>query len=764
MRSLLVFLLLLLEVTLFSQSSADDLFINGREAFSSKSYDSAVVQFIDFLEMYPDDPRADGVNYMLSVSYFYLKRYFDSIDSFKLFKGKYSDSAYNSRVSYWLGLCSYALKNYSDASSYFLKQTEFKDESFFVSRSFLYLGESYEKLSFWEKAKEAYRSGIISGGEERIISMSRLKLGILYYNSRDFIKAKEQFTEVLNNSIDSAIVSDSQYYVGECLYNMGDLRNAASKLQYYLFMNTNNKFREAAIFRLGDIYQSLNMSDEAVKYLELLKSDYPDGNYYLDGLRVLAATYRSVKELDKASEIIEEIIQLTSDDIEKQNSYFELAQIKIDSQNPLDAIVLLKKASEGSDETIVEISLYYLGQLLLDNNREDEGAAYLFELINRFPDGDTTDDASLTLSEFLIKTGDTHRLTLFVGSQLNRNGLYQDRFLLLKGELDEDQGNYDEAIFSYDRLINEYPDSDYFSSAVHRKAKIYMKEGKTDEVLPLLDTALTRSVKEEETINILVDKAILLYKMGQWDQADNAFKVLLENDKDFPRKEEILYSQGELLMTAREYGAAAEYFRRAAEAGYGEYSNNALFKMGKCYYFDLNYKTSERIYSDLSEKLSSTPDKKFEAMKMTALSIFLQREWSRTLQYTDLMVTSLGVYPSEIRLLKLLSLLALNRDDMFKKELDSLNVNQKDNQFIKVVFNQLEKTDFNSVILIFRSLLSAYPQEGTEKLLALLITDMIYITSDEEWIEETYTLLLPYLDDEVDIIGFKQAYEMNKSD
>ena len=122
----------------------------------------------------------------------------------------------------------------------------------------------------------------------------------------------------------------------------------------------------------------------------------------------------------------------------------------------------------------------------------------------------------------------------------------------------------------------------------------------------------------------------------------------------------------------------------------------------------------------------------------------------------------MGVYPAEIRILKLLSLLALDRRDTFQRELESLNITQKDIAFLSDAFTQLEKTDMDSVILIFRSLLAAYPQESSEILLGLLLTDMIYTTSDTDWIQETYDIILPHLDDEILIIGFNQAYDMNK--
>ena len=227
-----------------------------------------------------------------------------------------------------------------------------------------------------------------------------------------------------------------------------------------------------------------------------------------------------------------------------------------------------------------------------------------------------------TLSDYLISKEDTHRLTLFVGSQLNRNGKYQDKFLLLKGELDEEQGNYEEALLSYDRIISQYPDSDYISNAIHKKARIFINDGMTEEAIPLLDSALRKAISEKDKTDILVDKAILLYNLGEMEQADYAFSILLEKDVEFPRKDEILFRQGELSLEAREYEDAADYFRRAAETSTGDSSVNALFNMGKSYFYDLNFKTSERIYTDLSEKLSSTSNQKTEAMKMTALSIF----------------------------------------------------------------------------------------------------------------------------------------------
>ncbi|MBB6478925.1 tetratricopeptide repeat protein [Spirochaeta isovalerica] len=748
---------------MFSQTPADDLFSEGRDAFSSKLYSRAVDLFDDFISIYPDDPRADGVNYMLSVSYFYMKNYIESINAFQLFESEYSDSAYKSRVSYWLGLCYYALKDYDKAAENFLEQTDYRSESFFVSRSYLYLGESYEKAAMPEKAMEAYRNGIVAGGEEKIISQTRLKLGILYFNKGDFSSAREQFAEILNNSIDTNLVSDSQFYIGESLYYMGELKDAASKLQFYLFMNSNNKFREAAVFRLGDIYQNLGMSDEAVKYLELLLSDYPDGKYYLDGLRVLGRTWKDAGEMEKASEVYQEIISLSDDEYEIQNYYFELALMKIDSAENPAAESYLKEAVKGPDEEKVKMSLYYLGQILMDGKRNEEAVSYLYRLVELYPDSTAADDASLTITEYLQEKGDTLKLAMFIGSQINRDTAYLDYFLYVKGELDEQEGNRLEALSAYERIIDEFPDSDYLASALHRKGRILISQNKGDEALTVLDTALREADTENQRTDILVDKALLLYDMGRLEQADYAFTILLEKDIDFPRKDEILFRQGELSLEARKYNDAADFFRRSAEASVGDRSIEALFKMGRSYFYMLNFKTSERIFSDLAEKLSSTSDSKREAMKMTALSIFLQQDWSRTLQFSDLMVTSLGVYPNELRLIKLVSLLALNRRDAFRKELDALGKRNPEDVLITAAMNQIEKVDVTSTLLIFRSLIGAYPDETAGFLTTLVMTDLMYIAADSQWIEDTYQILSPLIEDNVLSIGFRQSYDMNKN-
>ncbi|MBN2658822.1 MAG: tetratricopeptide repeat protein [Spirochaetales bacterium] len=748
---------------LFAQMPVDDLFSQGRDAFSEKSYSRAETLFREFLDNYPDDPRADGVNYMLSVSYFYMKNYIEAINAFNLFESSYADSAYGSRVSYWLGLCYYALKDYEKAAEYFLTQTAFRSESFFVSRSYLYLGESYEKASMPELAMEAYRNSIISGGEEKIISQTRLKLGILFFNKGDFSSAREQFAEILNNSIDTDLVSDSQFYIGESLYYMGELKDAASKLQFYLFMNSNNKFREAAVFRLGDIYQSLGMNDEAVKYLELLLSDYRNGRYYLDGLRVLGKTWKSAGNMDKAAGVYREIITLSDDDYEIQNYYFELAMLRIDDSEIEDAESFLKEVLKGPDDEKVRMSLYYLGQILMDSGRKDEAVSYLYRLVEQYPDSKAADDASMTITQYLQGKGDVLKLAMFLGSQINRDTAYLDYFLYVKGSLDEAQGNGSEALAAYDRIIDEFPDSGYLASALHRKGKILIGQNEGDDALSVLDMALREADSEDQRTDILVDKALLLYDMGRLEQADYAFTILLEKDIDFPRKDEILFRQGELALEARKYSEAAEFFRRSAEESVGDGSIEALFKMGRSYFYMLNFKTSERIFSDLSEKLSSTSDRKREAMKMTALSIFLQKDWTRTLQFSDLMVTSLGVYPNEIRLIKLISLLALNRTDAFSKELLALGTRNTGDVLISTAMTQIAKVDINSTVLIFRSLLGAYPDESASFLVTLLITDLMYITSDSQWIEDTYGAMAPLISDNVLSIGLKQSYDMNKN-
>jgi len=747
---------------LVAQTPADTLFAEGREAFSSKSYVEAKNTFTQFLENYPEDPRADGVNYMLSVSFFYMKNYIDSINTFILFDTTYADSAYKSRVSYWMGLCHYALKDYESAAEYFSLQTTFRSESFFVSRSYLYLGESYEKTDSVEEAIEAYRNGIISGGEDKILSQTRLKLGILYFNKGDFSSAREQFLEILNSSIDSNLVSDSQFYIGESLYYMGELEEAASKLQFYLFMNSNNKFREAAVFRLGDIYQNLGHNEEAVKYLQLLLSDYPEGKYYLDGLRVLGRTWKNAGNMDRAADVYKEIIALSDDLYEVQSYYFELAMEGLDGDRTEEAEVYLKEALEGPDDEIIRMSYFYLGETLMEGDRKEEAVSFLNRLVELYPDSRAADDASLTITRYLKEKGDKFKLAMFIGSQINRNTAYLDYFLYVKGQLDEEEGNGPEALVSYNRVIEEFPESDHLAAVLHRKGKILIENNKEEEALAVLEQSLEVSGQREEQTVILVDKALLLYDMGRYEEADSAFTILLEQDIDFPRKSEILYRQGELSLDGREYGDAADFFRRSAESSTGNRAIEALFKMGKSYFFMLNFKTSEKIYSDLAEKLSSTGDRKREAMKMTALSIFLQQDWTRTLQFSDLMVTSLGVYPREIRLLKLISFLALNRTEAFRKDLSSLGSRTPEDHLVYTAMTQLEKGDIASVLLIFRSFLGAYPDASAVMLTTLLITDLMYIASDQQWIEETYSLLSPLITDPVLSIGFDQAYEMNR--
>lgn len=748
--------------SLSAQSPADDLFSRGRDSFSNKSYAEAVKNFEKFLDLYDDDPRADGVNYMRSVSLFYIKDYIGAIDSFDIFNEKYNDSAYKSRVSYWLGLSYYALKDYRKAAEKFLDQTNYHSEIFFLSRSFLYLGESYEKADMEEKALDAYKNGILAGREEKILSQTRLKLGILYFNRGDFDSAREQFTEILNNSIDNKLVADSQFYIGESLYYTGEFEEAASKLQFYLFMNSNSKYREEAVFRLGDIYQNLGMTDEAVKYLDLLLRDYPDGKYYLDGLRILGKTWKQAGEGEKAVTVYKKIIELSNDNYEIQRYNFEIAMMRIDSGDNIEAEKLLKESLKGPDNEKTRMSLYYLGQLLISDNRNDEGMIYLNRLVDNYPESSQADDASLNIAQYLLEINDKHRLALFIGSQMNRDTSYLDYFLYLKGGLDEEEGNIEDAIYAYNRIIDEFPNSEYLVEALHHKGKLMILSGQENQAVSILDLAFNKAESEKKRTDILVDKALLLYDMGRLEEADSAFSILLDKDVDFPRKDEILYRQGQLSLENRQYKDAADFFRRSAEAGTGERSIDALFKMGRSYFYMLNYKTSEKIFSELADKVASTSERKEDAMKMTALSIFLQQDWTRTVQFSDLLVTSLGIYPKEIRLLKLISLLALERNDAYERELNGLGDQTDEEKLIKNSLMQLLKIEKSSVLLIFRSQLAAYPDESAEVLATLLMTDLMYISSDKDWIEETHNLLVPLIKDKVLSIAFDQAYNMNR--
>jgi branched-chain amino acid transport system substrate-binding protein len=107
------------------------------------------------------------------------------------------------------------------------------------------------------------------------------------------------------------------------------------------------------------------------------------------------------------------------------------------------------------------------------------------------------------------------------------------------------QKDYDNALASYDRYLDEFPSGDRVRDALSRKARIYYDRGQYDEALPLFVEVIDDYPINEERaeINLLLTKTY--FQLGKYSESRLSALQWLELFEDYPGKEEVFFLLGQ---------------------------------------------------------------------------------------------------------------------------------------------------------------------------------------------------------------------------
>lgn len=133
-------------------------------------------------------------------------------------------------------------------------------------------------------------------------------------------------------------------------------------------------------------------------------------------------------------------------------------------------------------------------------------------------------------------------LKLWVSTAPISMALPEDIFDMAKK--DYIRGNYDLAIFGYNRLIEEYPEHSLVPSAYYELSQVYYAKGLWKKSIEMVDMLENLYPIDENIPNSLLVKARALRQMGEHAEAKKIFQRI---EKDYPITEEAKIAKDELV-------------------------------------------------------------------------------------------------------------------------------------------------------------------------------------------------------------------------
>lgn len=475
-----------------------------------------------------------------------------------------------------------------------------------------------------------------------------LYLGEAYYNEGFIDKAKNVYQQIL----DDYPLFDEQVEAARgfawCLYKQED-DDAAQGLYHTLaFPKDKSRVSEdiqaESLWQIGNCLSNKGKYNEAVALYDSVAGNFPESVFVVKALNQKAEALFQSDYYTLAIKTWQELVSRAPDDPLAQESSMRIASTYFllqDFNKASRSYATILKEYPGID--IREDITLRLAQSFY-NAKDYENAMDVYNtFISSYPSSFRTDDAlnGKEMAEYMyaIENNDPVKLAAFAKN--NPHGKLAPDALIRIGQIHFEQEAFHKAIDAFQNVFTAYPESESAMSAYYMLARIYHDKGDfameeqteqsflsnfpdselAPEVTFNLGLALCQQENYADAVGVFkrvfeykdqkefaaaaqYNLALCYKKLNKWDEATNAYRVMLADYSDF---KQINAVRSDLAILLTEQGLneeAIEIYKTMVRKERGEKRLEVMYKLADCY---LNMQKNKQAMNMLNRIFRSGP-------------------------------------------------------------------------------------------------------------------------------------------------------------
>ena len=262
-------------------------------------------------------------------------------------------------------------------------------------------------------------------------------------------------------------------------------------------------------------------------------------------------------------------------------------------------------------------------------NNPTEKINLLNTLTRKFPQSTLVPDANMEIAETYL-AGEQYREALsYLNNIINTtsNSSLKPQAYLKLGIAYYNLNNTAEALAQYQKLIQEYPNSDEADVALDNIKIISVEKGNPGAYADAMRQAgKPLSVSTEDSLTFAA--AELQYQNGNTDAALNALNQYLQRFSNGTYAIEANFYRGEIYNGRKDWNNALDAYNAVAEKAPNPYAERSVLAAARISFFELkNYPTAEKYYAQLKQ-IAAAQENRLEAMRGLLRSQYLQQKWN----------------------------------------------------------------------------------------------------------------------------------------
>ncbi|MBI5883769.1 MAG: tetratricopeptide repeat protein [Elusimicrobia bacterium] len=291
------------KANILNKVAGDAQFRLARRCYESKDFPGAAKEFQRFSVDFTNHTELSKAQFYLGESYFFMGNYKDAAPAFERLLNNFEKSPETSLALFHLASAYYNLKKYDDAIRNYTRLIEEYPDAEYVKSARFNQALSYKALGKLDMAQYAYQRYVASAGSSDESGQNALwEIFTIQKDRKDYAAALATLEEIRDGSKSSSDAPlEAIYRMGEIYQTLGRAEDARKAFESVRSMKPpNNPFRLQALIRLGEAYEKTSEFDRAAAaYEDIARSA---GQPVAGQAAAKAASLRKLKPVKRAAE------------------------------------------------------------------------------------------------------------------------------------------------------------------------------------------------------------------------------------------------------------------------------------------------------------------------------------------------------------------------------------------------------------------------------------------------------------------------------
>lgn len=462
-------------------------YLVGVTFLSEGRYTEAIEKFHDIIRFYSISEIAIPAYTMMVYIYTHMKNNPEGVSVASAFEhlieGKNDIWSGRARLLlgelyYYMGRVPLAKSFYESVLQNYEGVTSLKAPAF-VGKAWCILAEGR-----YETARDMFESAFKRYPSDTSIAVASLYgWGIACFNMGKYDDAYQVFLFGIGDEYsNSPIAGDAYYYGGKALFVTQKYANAIECWEKVLNKYPECKSAPNAAFDLAVTYSQATEYRKAISYFNLIVNQYPESELVREAQFQLAATYFNSGDFVNAIREYDKFRSLYPDDSQAQaaREQIELSYYMLGQKNPEAIDVLISEYP--TSEYAAEAQWTKAGTAF---NDEDFARAIIEfrKLVTNFPESPHAEDAQyyiiLSYAKLKQPLKQLEEIEKFIRYFPESDKV--SSVLNIMGVVYYNSGRYEDAIKTFRKVLNEYPDGEEYNKAGRYMAKTYRAMGEEEK-------------------------------------------------------------------------------------------------------------------------------------------------------------------------------------------------------------------------------------------------------------------------------------------